>query len=428
MLRVALILALTVRVLLIAAAYAQRGDAPFVAPDSWSYLQGAFSIATDFTFRGENGSPELFRTPGYPLLLVPAMLLQQPVLVGLALNLLLMVGIILLTHRLALRLTNERIAGFCAVAVAIEPTLMTWSMKLMPETLLTCCLLLFAVAVPKHPLAAAVALCAAAYVKPIVFPLVLVLAVAALFVRPRFALACLALLAPWHLRNYAVAGYGGFSTVVERTAYLSAGGAVAADDANVSHAEMRLRMLPRADGTAPEQLRREGLALVAAHPLRYAAIHAKGMARTLFDPGAVEYLRMLGIYGEGGRAFLERSGFLATARAYPLEVALSIALAAVLLPLIVLAAAGAVRGWRNPQIVLLAVLAGYLLVAGGGVHGYHRFRVPAVPFLLLLASSTLRRNDVSGRRSVPGPRVGGDRDDVSALAGGGAAPAACGSQ
>jgi hypothetical protein len=35
---------------------------------------------------------------------------------------------------------------------------------------------------------------------------------------------------------------------------------------------------------------------------------------------------------------------------------------------------------------LFALITIYLVAAGGGVPGYHRFRVPAVPFLVLMSA------------------------------------------
>jgi hypothetical protein len=274
---------------------------------------------------------------------------------------------------------------------------------------------------------AALALCAATYVKPITYPFIAVIIVAAfLVIRPRtaalFAIGCMTLLAPWHLRNYHVAGYAGFSTLLERAAYLSAGASVAAEHAHVHHAEMRARMLRRADAVAPAQIRREGWALIRSDPFGYAVTHLKGMLRTLFDPGALEYPRMFGVYREGVGATVRGSGLLGLVRAYPLAVAASVVLAIVLLPLIVLPVIATVRFRRDLRVLLLALIAAYLIVAGGGVPGYHRFRVPAVPFLVLLSATVVytSRNAISGARRLSDARLSGDRDDVRPLAGDGA--------
>ena len=142
----------------------------------------------------------------------------------------------------------------------------------------------------------------------------------------------------------------------------------------------------------PRRYAREGAALVASDPVGYAKTHLKGMLRTLFDPGATEYLRMFDLYREGGRAMMATRGIGTTARAYPIPFWSSIALAMILAPLVILPFIGA---YRSPTAVflLLAIVAGYLVFAGGGVPGYSRFRAPAVPFLVLMSAVAFRRRN-----------------------------------
>ena len=142
---------------------------------------------------------------------------------ALGLNLLFTAGIVAVVFLIARRLfDNTRTAGWCALIVAIEPTMLAWSLRVMPETLLTLCLVLFvlftlrALDEPRVRwiLPAAAALCAAAYVKPVIWPFVVLTSVAGVIapatsrVRYRiregvaFLLTCVVLLAPWHIRNY----------------------------------------------------------------------------------------------------------------------------------------------------------------------------------------------------------------------------------
>jgi hypothetical protein len=41
--------------------------------------------------------------------------------------------------------------------------------------------------------------------------------------------------------------------------------------------------------------------------------------------------------------------------------------------------------------MLLAIVPGYLVFAGGGVPGYSRFRAPAVPFLIVMSAVAFTR-------------------------------------
>jgi 4-amino-4-deoxy-L-arabinose transferase-like glycosyltransferase len=391
---------LLVRLILIAAAMARRGTEAFLLPDSFSYLRLATTFAAGQGFVDRWGLPETFRTPAYPLLLSVGSAMEHPVLFALLMQALMIVGIIALTFSIARDLLHdERLAGICALVVALEPTTLTWSMRVMPETALTLCLVVFAYAALRAletthvgwVVGAAAALCAAAYVKPIAYPLVFIILIASL-VRPRlalvFALTCAVLLVPWIIRNHR-AGYTGFSTLMARAVYVSAGGSVVAQREHRPYEDVRQELLKRADVRGPtanpRSYAREGMSLVASDPFGYAKTHLKGVLRTMFDPGATEYLRMLGIYSEGGRATLANGGVRNTARTFPLAFWSSIVLGVLLAPLVILPLIGIYRS-PTASVFLLAIISAWLLFAGGGVPGYSRFRAPAVPFLIVMSA------------------------------------------
>lgn len=412
MLRRAVIAAIAIRAAWIALIAWRGAPDAFVVSDSESYLGLAQRFLATGRFVDRFGTPELFRTPVYPLLLVPGMLLRHPIAIAVALNVLFAAAVVALTYRIAQRLHGHRVAALCALVAAIEPTMLTYSLKVMPETLFTLCLLLFAdAALTERPIAAGIALCAAAYVKPIAWPLVFVVLAAAIVVRRKQALplivTCVALLAPWHLRNYAETGYAGFSSLMERSLYLSAGGSVIARHEHRPYEDVRQQLIAReqvrgpADAARIGRIRREGLSSVASDPLGWAMTHVKGMLRTLFDPGAVEYLRMLGLYEQGGRAVAGSAGVLAVARAYPLPFLLSAIVGLLLLPLVLLPFLAATRIARDTRFAfwLFALLAAYHVTAGGGIPGYHRMRVPAVPFLILMSAFVYTARTCSSPRS-----------------------------
>jgi hypothetical protein len=105
------------------------------------------------------------------------------------------------------------------------------------------------------------------------------------------------------------------------------------------------------------------------------------MLRTLFDPGAAEYLRIFGLYDQGARS---------DPRRYPLVLAASILLGIVLLPLVLLPFVATVRR-PPPPFWLLAIVAAYFVVAGGGVPGNYRFRAPIVPLLVVMSACAFRK-------------------------------------
>lgn len=416
MLRKAIVAAIAIRAAWIAVIAWRGVPRAFVVGDSTSYLGLAKHLLATGRFIDVHGTPELFRTPVYPLLLVPGMLLRHPIVIAIALNVLLAAAVVALTYRIAQRLHGDRAAVLCALVAAVEPTMLTYSLKVMPETLFTVCLLLFAeAALTERPIAAGIALCAAAYVKPIAWPLVFVVLLAALFVRRKHALAligtCVVLLAPWHLRNYTETGYAGFSTLMERSLYLSAGGSVIARHEHRPYEDVRQQLIAReqvrgpADAIRIGRMRQEGASRVASDPLGWAVTHVKGMLRTLFDPGAVEYLRVLGLYEQGSRAVAGSSGMPAVARAYPLPSVLSAIVGILLLPLVLLPFLAATRIPRHARFAfwLFALLAAYHITAGGGIPGYHRMRVPAVPFLILMSAFVYTARTCSSPRSPSAP-------------------------
>jgi hypothetical protein len=77
-LRIAIVLAIAVRVFLIL--LLAKIDRPnvFRVDDSMTYTIGAQSLASRGEFLDGRGKPEVFRTPGYPLLLAPLMALHAP--------------------------------------------------------------------------------------------------------------------------------------------------------------------------------------------------------------------------------------------------------------------------------------------------------------------------------------------------------------
>src|SRR3954454_3907459 len=189
MLRIAILLTIAIRVFLIVILANSGRPNVFRIDDSVTYTTGEQSLAWRGQFLDADGRPELFRTPGYPLVLAPFMALHasDPALVSM--NIVFATLVVFVTWRIARQLFDDRVAGICALVVAVEPTMLIWSLRVMPETLFTLCLVLFAYAAMREkPLAAGIALCAAIYVKPIALPLALIVPLAAVWFWPKRAL------------------------------------------------------------------------------------------------------------------------------------------------------------------------------------------------------------------------------------------------
>jgi 4-amino-4-deoxy-L-arabinose transferase-like glycosyltransferase len=429
-----IVLAVVVRILLAGAVLATRGEEGFHVTDTPSYRVPAQSLVEHSRFDSVRGGAEIFRTPGYPLLLTAGVWMGSFTAVAIALNVLASASIVALTLQLAGTVLDERRARWCAIAAGLEPTLLLWTMKVMPETLLTLCLLFFVIAaIARRPVLAAVALCAAAYLKPVAYPFIAIAFAAALAAGWRrralvFLATSIALVAPWQMRNHAVARYSGFSTIVDEAVYFAAGGAVSARKEQVSYVEMRERLRARVDAAPPGEraslMRREGAAVLASAPAQWAIVHLGGLARTMFEPGAIEYLRLFGRYPEAGGALMGVAdrGLVAAgmdlARRYPAVVWLSLVFAVFLTPLMLLP----FGAWRRtpeaarPTLLLVALLTAWMLFAGGGVHGNSRFRVPVVPFLIVMSALALHSAHDVPRRRRPAGGSRRDREPVRDLA------------
>ena len=405
--------AIGLRVVLMMVMWRQMGPPGFFVPDSPAYLEFANTLAARGEFENYVGTPEFLRTPGYPALLAIGAMARKgwmfTVQFAMALNLALSAAVVALVYVLARRLFDQRIGGLCALLAAVEPTMMAWSLRLMPETALTFSLVLFAYCAMRAlttagsgwMMAAAASVAAAAYVKPVAWPLIFVLAAAAFFVpgigRRRatvFLVVAVLLVAPWHVRNYRRIGHAGFSTAMERNLFFGAAASVMAHQEGRGLRDVQADLVKQeaASVNAASHVRR-GLAFVASRPDVVVRNHVVGTMRTLFDPGATEYLRFLGLYSRGGRAALAGEGILGAARVYPLAFWSSLALAIVLSPLVLLAFAGVVRAWRRRDILIatLAFIVLYLTFVSGGSPGTGRMRVPMVPFLILLSAYAVSR-------------------------------------
>jgi 4-amino-4-deoxy-L-arabinose transferase-like glycosyltransferase len=409
--------AVSLRALIAALWWKLRGEAAFLVPDSTGYLALSKSMTQGFGFAQPDG-PELFRAPGYPFMLMPGVIAGHPILYALALQLLFTGGIVALTFAIVRTLTgNLRTAAIGAFVVALEPTLLLWSLEVMPETVLAFCLLGFVwaalrlldTASPQWSLAAALFLSAAAYVKPIAYPLVVVLIAVGLAYsvkqghrRMRLAAAtaavtCLSLVGVWQMRNYAQTGYLGFSTLFDHAVYISAGGSLAARKEHRSFGTVRVGLYDRArahpEPVRYDFMRREGWTSIRRKPIDYLQVHLQGMIRTALDPGAIEWLRAFGTaerHGgvdkaiDAGLWAAIRDHLGSNSKALWGSIALS-PFVAVLTVLPILAATRLDRARRTPFILMAGVVL-FFLAAGGGVPGMSRFRAPVVPLLVIMSA------------------------------------------
>jgi 4-amino-4-deoxy-L-arabinose transferase-like glycosyltransferase len=412
--RIAIGVAIALRLILIVAAWCARGPDAFLYGDSPSYLTPASSLAARFEYEDDRGRPEILRPPGYPLLLAFGFVVGHPLLFAIVAQLLLSAAIVALSFEIVRSRFDDRIAGICALLVAIEPTMLLFSVKVMSETLYTALLLAFVAAFLRAMesekaywivvVVSAAALSAAVYVRTIAYPLLVLVPLLLLWKPKRAALfigTCVLIVAPWHVRNHVRTGYSGFSTQMDRIVYFSAGGTIVARREHRPFVDVREEMRNAVSQSPPAEagaiMRRTGASLLASDPLGYATTHVAGMMRTLFDPGAVEYLRMFGYYPQSGGALQKTvdagllRGTIEFATTRPLAFWASVVMGLLLLPLTVMPlwAMRSVAPSDRLMYFLFAMLIAYSIFASGGVPGASRFRVPIAPLLVMMSSFVL---------------------------------------
>lgn len=407
------------------------GGSGLVTPDSAGYLANADTLAWHGRFAADPaGPPEIVRTPGYPLLIaaveraagVRAAAGQAPprlVVPLLALQIALDVLLVYLAYRLARAFVEPgpavlaaAIQATSAVAVAASARVLTDSLTALLVTAALLCLVRHLRRRSLSPVVlAAVLLAAATYLRPIAMLLPLALAPPLLRRRPpgRLAPALLlavfaACLAPWVVRNAAVAGYPDFSAIGAVNLHEYNAPALEARLTGADEAALRQRARDetqaRAATTPPADLyrwkERRAMGEIARHPVLYAWVHLRANLGTLL-PGVTDVLEIAGVTAgqRGTLAVLRRDGLAAAVRHYfggnTPAIALAVPSVLLLAATYLGAAIAAIRGVRHrptrAQLLLVLTALYFLLLPGPAAHP--RFRVLVMPVLSIAAAAGL---------------------------------------
>jgi 4-amino-4-deoxy-L-arabinose transferase-like glycosyltransferase len=404
------------------------GDLPvlFMLPDSYDYHRLACGLLDGHGYSWDQQppyTPNLYRLPGFPVLLFALYALSggPSIIAAIALQALLGAATILLTYFLVRSLNGgPRLALLAAAVQALDPLAIQYGNLLLTEVWSSPLLLLAALCVVRYRatargcwlLAAGALLAAGILVHPILLFLPFALLAAPLLTRATrsrrqagFALAALALaLAPataWTVRNWVVGDFLGIScvTAVNMLKYKAAG--VAAELRGTTREIERDRLTRKCNAELPPGVtpgdryrlwQRRGAAIVLAHPLTYAKLHAKGMLVELLAPGRDHTTRLL-----YGRATLDAegnctdAGIVAARTRWPvqsLEVGRHLVLAwQGLLALGMVLGAWQMlrqRGWLLAALLLVPL---YVLMVSSGPEADPRFRVLYLPVLSLLTAA-----------------------------------------
>lgn len=432
-----LFLAVAVRLLLpLLAIIITGGNALFHAQDTNSYVRPAVALISEGRF-DRNDEPEINRTPGYPILLIPGIALGYVELITIILQITLSALTVYLVYKITLLLFERSdIAILSAFLYALEPLSILYSSKLLSETLFTTLIAIFLYFLVRYwkkgslalLVASATALAASVYVRPIAYYLpILVFVILFIWVLATdrknstrlvylgvFLLTSIGLIGIWQIRNKIETGYPGFSAAAEESLYYWDAASVLAVANGIPIDEMKnqmgfydeeiyFRKFPNQRGWERSEILRsmgkEGLAIILNNPATYSVLVSNGILRTLLDPGATEYLRMFRLYPEAGGLvdlFIERGlistiGFLI--EEMPLVFWANLLLGPLLVSYLLLAVLGLVRCSRAlpmPMVLFSGLIAYFLVLSAVGI-GIHRARHPIMPIICILAGYGLFR-------------------------------------
>jgi 4-amino-4-deoxy-L-arabinose transferase-like glycosyltransferase len=401
-----------------------KGDTPGYIGLAQSLLHGSFLSPGNYSIQG---TPEIFRLPGYPLLLLPAIALQHVVIIGLLENFLLAAVSAWLVWKIVTDLFTSSKAEFWSVFLyCFEPAGLVSSESLMSETAFTTLFLLFvwlftrflrAPTYSRLTLSALILGCAT-YIRPVPVYLGLWL-VPIFFVLLRrlswsqrairatlFAVLYMLTLVPWVIRNAVVADYKAFSSSQDWNLYFSSAATVQAKLEHRNPSEVMsewgfttsiedyLRAHPEQRTWSEAEIARfwhtEAKRIISSHFLTYSVIHARGCVSVTFNPGVSEVLRDLGMYPDSSNplvAKLDQGLVRATLwllQQYPVTAVLIPLMTIQLLLYYALALAG-VRHMPFEIGLFFCALFLYFVVVSATPAATSRYRVPIMPLVCISA-------------------------------------------
>ncbi len=384
--------------------------AVLVSTDSNEYLALADHPSSYWVSTAPDWPLGLLRPPGYPFMLAVPRALSDGLVAVSCVQAAVSVAAAWLTWKVGCELVGRRVGIIAGLWVALDPTMVVQSGRLLPEAPFAVCLLL-TVLLAHRALCrssarlgalAGLALATATFVRPVSLYLPLVACFVALLgaavahlrgvpparTLPAVLALVLAFAVPvgaWIAHIQVMTDVPTFSTIegINLLEFRAAGAVAAEDGTSFSserrrlQAEVETRLEP---GMNPAEIARErralGLEVLSEHPVGAVRMAARGLVRMLVGPGgdsmsSVTQDLPAGALVEGGLTGL---GFFSAA---------SMVVAA--------AVGGLVLARRGDTLALVVIFVpiAYLLVVSAGPDAYSRFRVPLIPLLAILAASAV---------------------------------------
>ncbi len=421
----------------------------FYTPDTVGYCEPAMNLLSSGQYM-RGGLPEIFRPPGYPVLLIPGLLSGRPELLTIAFQIILSCLTVFLVYKIALTLFERTdIAVLSACLYALEPLSIVYTGLIMAETLFAFMVTLSVYLVIRYLkaakftffCAAALVLSAAVFVRPVGYflPIVIVIVLLAasavrkdlnkkLFIHSCiFLVIAMAPLFAWQARNKIEAGYSGFSATRDEILFLT-GQAISAKIQGISGTEQKKRSgwsfwngperyfmqhpEHRAWDQAQIHQRRgaEGLLLIVENPWQYLQVHTRSALLIAGLTGFSTWLNLFKIQNVDSPFYAalrnpSSLGFIqALARSGPTILWGNLFLAVMLLIYWLVAFyALTFRQLRCDAGVILLVLIGVYFLVAPGAWADSRYRHPVMPLLCVVGGyglSALIAKIVTLRKSI----------------------------
>jgi len=434
--------ALLLRIFLPLAGYFYTPDVTiFHDPDTDTYIAPARELIANQRFFSY-GTPEIARTPGYPLSLTPGLLFHRLEATTIILQIALSCFTVYMVYLIAqLLFKREQVSVTAATLYAIEPLSIFYSSQILTETLFTTLgtvwlyflLRYLKNGLLRHLLISGVILAASVYVRPIGYFLPILIAAGLgiyAFANGQhdtlrlvthsaiFLVMTMGLIIPWQLRNRAETGYSGFSSLAPLNMYFYLANSVLAAQQHVPFFEMRHRLGyndVRQDQVGylnedtylarhPEQkswaiaqrlsyIDHEAVHILLMNPWTYARMHVLGIVHTIVDPGATNFLIFFRLYRLGGGFFggLQDRGMVKTVSEAIVKNPLIFWSNALLLPMelaylsFACIALFSRRVRLDPAVLTAFLILSYYIAIPGASQAQARFREPAMPMISVLA-------------------------------------------
>ncbi len=429
----------------------ENGLTPFDANlDTGQYIEIATNLITNFTF-SRDGVPEIVRTPGYPLVLIPGLLTSHPYAVTILIHILFSCVTAYSVFAIgAMCFHSRRIGLLAGVLTTVEPLSVAYVSLLVTETVFTSVLTLSLFFLLRYfqsrssfdlSISAAV-MAAAAYVRPAALFLPIVTS-GILFIRPWFGCGqrrrlffqallfvslSMGILGVWDIRNTMLTGYRGFSAIGDMNLYFYVAAGIKAERQKVSTGTQKVQMGWESPsvyfGRHPEQRtwsenqlwewrRWKAFETIIGDIPAFLKISLKGLVYTALEPGFKwTYGPLFGLKPaeeeenhmgspEGLLKALHDVTGLSFFKDPPIIVFGTLVCGLFNVLCLALAVVGIVANRsRTPEVlVVFVVVVMYFFVIPLNV-GYSRFRVPVIPILCILAACGLSFLISSCRRAT----------------------------